>query len=313
MHEFTQAYELRSPIRVGTSGWSYEDWVGSFYQTTERQKWLDFYANFFKTVEINSTYYRVSGQKLVDIWIQKALKHEGFEYSLKFPRFYELDDLDTLATEFENTVVFPLHQNNLLGAILVQLTPYVKRIEHGYRTGNLEKLALFLNKLSTDDYTYFVEFRHASWLDNTRQDLEPGTRDTLAQHNVGLCIVDGPSFPTVLSEATRKTDSAYVRLHGRNVEEWFKRHRSDASLSKRYDYVYTEEELIPWKDRITKLETELGGKRRIWIYFNNHPRANAPRNALMLMKLLEITKPENAEDTLQSTSPTTLGDWASRS
>ncbi|MGZ4903699.1 MAG: DUF72 domain-containing protein [Halobacteriota archaeon] len=314
MQEFTQAHKLRNTIRVGTSGWSYEDWVGPFYHTTERPKWLDFYANFFNTVEVNSTYYRIPGQKLVDAWVQKALKYEGFEYSLKFPRFYELDDLGPLAAEFESVVAHPLNENGLLGAILIQLTPYVKRIEHGYRTGNLEKLDVFLRSLHTQDYTYFVEFRHASWLDSEREDLDPGTKDVLEQNRVGLCIVDGPSFPTVLSGATRTTESAYIRLHGRNVEEWFKRHRNDeTALSKRYDYVYTEDELVPWKERVLELEKNLGGKRRIWVYFNNHPRGNAPHNALTLKRLLGQELPEHLEERPQNTAPTTLDEWARRS
>ena len=132
----------------------------------------------------------------------------------------------TLATEFEQAVVSPIHLNELLGAILVQLTPYVKRIEHGYRTDNLEKLDAFFNKLHTDDYSYFVEFRHVSWLDVTRQDLEPGIKEVLERNNVGLCIVDGPSFPTVITDSVTRS-GAYIRLHGRNTEEWFKKHKGE--------------------------------------------------------------------------------------
>ncbi len=314
MQEFTPANQLQDSTRVGTSGWSYEDWVGPFYPISERSKWLDLYANFFDTVEINSTYYRIPGQKLVDVWAQKALKHENFEYSLKFPRFYELDALGPLAAEFDRVVAHPLHENGVLGAVLIQLTPYVKRIEHGYRTGNLEKLDAFLRSLHTQEYTYFVEFRHASWLDSEREDLDPGTKEVLEGNHVGLCIVDGPSFPTVLSDAARTTGSAYIRMHGRNVEEWFKKHRDDEQArSKRYDYVYSKDELVPWKERVLTLERELGGKRRIWVYFNNHPLGHAPHNALMFKHLLGQELPEQLEEQPQSTAPTTLEDWARRS
>ncbi|MFZ0012419.1 MAG: DUF72 domain-containing protein [Halobacteriota archaeon] len=313
MHEFTRASRLRNQVRVGTSGWSYDDWVGPFYQSDEKPKWLDFYANVFPTVEINSTYYRIPNQKLTDIWIEKGMKHEGFEYSLKFPRFYELEDLHDLASEFENTVVSPISQNQLLGAILIQLTPYVKRIEHGYRTDNLEKLDALLAALHTDDYAYFVEFRHASWLDSARLDFEPGTKAMLERNNVTPCIVDGPSFPTVIVDSAAKT-GAYVRLHGRNTEEWFKRHRGDdPDRSQRYDYSYTEQELVPWKERVTKMKTDPGGTEPVWVYFNNHPRGNAPRNALMLMQLLGIGQSAvDAEETVKRPSPTTLQDWANR-
>ena len=310
MHAFTRASLLRDPVKIGTSGWSYDDWVGPFYQTNEKPKWLDYYATFFKTVEINSTYYRIPNQKLTNIWIEKGLKYEGFEYSLKFPRFYELDELEALSSEFESTVLAPIEQNELLGAVLVQLTPYVKRIEHGYRTDNLEKLDAFFSKLHTDEYAYFVEFRHISWLDIDRHALEPATKEVLERNNVGLCIVDGPSFPTVIIESATRT-SAYVRLHGRNAEEWFKRHKGeDPDRSVRYDYAYTKAELMPWKERINQLQSDFGGAKPVRVYFNNHPHGNAPRNALTLMELLGMRESRSdAQETARSAGPTTLQDW----
>jgi uncharacterized protein YecE (DUF72 family) len=313
MHPFTRASHLRDQIKIGTSGWSYDDWVGRFYQTDEKPKWLDYYATIFKTVEINSTYYRIPNQKLTNIWIEKGMKHEGFEYSLKFPRFYELDELHALSSEFEKAVVSPIEQNELLGAVLVQLTPYVKRIERGYRTDNLEKLDAFFSKLHTDEYTYFVEFRHTSWLDIARHDLESATKEVLERNNVGLCVVDGPSFPTVISDSATRT-GVYVRLHGRNTEEWFKKRKGeDPDRSVRYNYEYTEEELMPWKERLSQMQTDFGSAKPIWVYFNNHPRGNAPRNALMLMELLGKGQfKSNAEEKARSPGPTTLEDWTYR-
>lgn len=135
----------------------------------------------------------------------------------------------------------------------------------------------------------------------------------LERNNVKPCIVDGPSFPTVIADSAVKT-GAYVRLHGRNAEEWFKRHRGDdPDRSQRYDYSYTEQELVPWKERITKIKTDLGGTEPVWVYFNNHPRGNAPRNALMLMQLLGIGQSAvDTEETAKRPSPTTLQDWAYR-
>jgi uncharacterized protein YecE (DUF72 family) len=313
VHAFTRADHLRNQVKIGTSGWSYDDWVGPFYPSDEKPKWLDYYATLFQTVEINSTYYRIPNQRLTDIWIEKGLKHEGFKYSLKFPRFYELNELEITASQFENTVVSPIQQNELLGAVLVQLTPYVKRIEHGYRTDNLEKLDAFLSRLNTDEYAYFVEFRHVSWLDVTRQDLEPATKEMLDRNNVGLCVVDGPSFPTVITDSASRT-GAYVRLHGRNTDEWFKKHTGeDLERSTRYDYSYTEEELVPWKERIIKMQADLGGTKPVWVYFNNHPRGNAPRNALMFKQLLGMSQSEgDAQEKSKSPGTTTLQDWSNR-
>jgi len=291
MSEFIAANKLLNNVKVGTSGWSYEDWIGPFYNSDEKSKWLDYYAKFFSTVEINSTYYRIPGENVVNVWIEKSKKYDAFAYSMKFPRFYEISSGKELIDQFENEVIFPMYKNEVLGAILIQLTPYVRRVEKGVRTGNLERLDEFLGMLDTDSYNYFVEFRHASWLERDRQSIEHETMHVLEKHNVGSCIVDGPPFPTLLPNGGTRSDVVYVRLHGRNYEEWFKKHGSEdsQSMSARYDYEYTKDELGSWSEKIRKIETEFDTKR-IWVYFNNHPLGKAPRNALMLLNLLGITK-----------------------
>jgi uncharacterized protein YecE (DUF72 family) len=158
----------------------------------------------------------------------------------------------------------------------------------------LERLDEFLGLLDTDSYNYFVEFRHASWLERDRQSIEHDTQLVLEKHKVGPCIVDGPPFPTLLPNGGPRSDVVYARLHGRNYEEWFKKHVSYDSLSRsaRYDYEYTEDELRSWSEKIKKIVTEFDSKR-IWVYFNNHPLGKAPRNALMLMNLLGISREES--------------------
>jgi uncharacterized protein YecE (DUF72 family) len=100
-------------------------------------------------------------------------------------------------------------------------------------------------------------------------------------------------------------------LHGRNAEEWFKRHKGeDPDRSVRYNYAYTKEELTPWKEHINQLQTDFDGAKPVWVYFNNHPRGNAPRNALTLMELLGMRQSKsNAQETARSAGPTTLQDW----
>ena len=83
-------------ILVGCSGWSYDDWVGPFYpveQAKRKGDWFAYYAQFFNTVEINSTFYRPPGERQVQSWIKKAEKLKGFEYSVKVPQLVTHDAL----------------------------------------------------------------------------------------------------------------------------------------------------------------------------------------------------------------------------
>ena len=76
-------------ILVGCSGWSYDDWVGAFYPVElakKKREWFDYYAQYFTTVEINSTFYRPPGELQVNSWIKKSKDKKGFEYSLKAPQ-----------------------------------------------------------------------------------------------------------------------------------------------------------------------------------------------------------------------------------
>ena len=77
-------------ILVGCSGWSYDDWVGRFYPialSKKKGQWQAYYAKYFSTVEINSTFYQPPGELQVSSWIKKGKESRGFEYSLKMPLF----------------------------------------------------------------------------------------------------------------------------------------------------------------------------------------------------------------------------------
>ncbi len=101
-------------ILVGCSGWSYDDWVGRFYPIALAKKkgeWFSYYAQFFQTTEINSTFYRPPGERQVSSWIKKAKDLQGFEYSVKAPQLVTHkalveDDLEraiSWAVSFERT------------------------------------------------------------------------------------------------------------------------------------------------------------------------------------------------------------------
>jgi uncharacterized protein YecE (DUF72 family) len=274
-------------ITVGCSGWSYDDWVGRFFPfeiKDDNAKRFEHYAQFFSTVEVNSTFYRMPGEPQVSSWVEKAKAHPGFEFSVKMPRsvtheaLVDGDDKTALkhALFFESILASPLNEVGGLGAIVLQMSPYF------HNTGSsFEALSRFLGSLSVGEFHYAIEFRHRSWL-NDKHHLLGDAVKLLRDNRIANVIVDGPGFPFT-SDLT--ADSAYVRFHGRNYDIWFHDEKEDDDRIDRYDYLYTEEQLRPWVPRIREMEERVP---RVRVFFNNHGRAKSAKNALELMDLLSI-------------------------
>jgi len=104
-------------------------------------------------------------------------------------------------------------------------------------------------------------------------------KDLMKERGVAVCAVDGPSMPPIVEDTARH---AYVRFHGHNEDIWYKKDAEDDRMN-RYDYNYREAELQPWKKR---LEPLVGGTVRA--YFNNHPHANAARNAKLFESIMGV-------------------------
>lgn len=273
-------------ILVGASGWSYDDWVGRFYPIELAKKkgmWFSYYAEYFNTVEINSTFYRPPGEFQVRSWITKAPK--GFEYSVKMPQLVthkalvdgNLENAIFWAASFERACVKPLADAGLLGCVLLQLSPYFKNSDQ-----SLNNLKSLLDALPTHEHNYAVEFRHRSWLDESRKEIDPATLEALRERNVANVLLDGPGQP-VTKEQT--ADHAYVRFHGRNKDIWFGDEKEDDHRLNRYDYLYETQQLDPWVPRIKEAEIKAA---RVRVYFNNHARSKAIKNAFQLMDILLI-------------------------
>lgn len=275
-------------ILVGCSGWSYDDWVGKFYPLALARKkgeWLSYYAQFFKTVEINSTFYKPPGELQVQSWIRKCKDLPGFEYSVKVPQLVthmamveaDLERAIFWAVSFERTCVGPLAESNLLGAVLLQLSPYFKN-----NPSSLDMLEKVLDAVSHEKHNYAVEFRHNSWLDESSNELDPAALDILRDRNIARVLIDGPG---IHSGKKLTADHAYVRFHGRNCDIWYKGEKEDDHRLNRYDYLYSRPQLEPWVSRISQAELEAA---KVRVYFNNHARSKSVRNAFMLMDMLLI-------------------------
>lgn len=282
---------------VGCSGWSYDDWVGRFYPAELAKKkgeWLAYYAKYFPTVEINSTFYRVPNEFMVKSWIERGKQRPGFEFSVKLPQIVthesilkdEPEKAAAQASSFEGICVKPLAEAGLLGGVLIQFTPYFR--SEGKES--LGKLRAVLDMLDTEAYDYAVEFRHRSWLNERGNELMADALETLQEYGVANVIVDGPGFPVTRSLTAKHS---YVRFHGRNYDIWFKDESEDDYRINRYDYLYTLEQLQSWKPR---LEEVIANSEKARIYFNNHGRSKAVKNAFQMMDLLNIPHGEKDID-----------------
>jgi len=271
-------------IRIGTSGWSYDDWAGAFYPPSlPKHAWLSYYGRFFRTTEINSTYYTFPAPRMVQEWIRKgAILGDGFEFSLKMPGIVTHDSMLTdvgTALEFEGKVAVPFKDAGLLGAVLIQVSPYLQYPDH------FERLETMLEALDTGSIDYALELRHRSWLQGENALIPKEVSGLLIKHEVSLCATDGPSMtPREIGNAGRR--HAYLRFHGRNDDVWFGRGDDMDGRMNRYDYSYSREELEPWK----AIAQSMTGAVRI--YFNNHPRASAVKSAKLFETMLGLEKKE---------------------
>lgn len=272
-------------ILIGTSGWSYDDWVGPFYPTemaNKKGEWFAYYVKFFNTVEINSSFYRPPGEFQVKSWIKKA--PIGFEYSAKMPQLVthkalvdgNLENAIFWATAFDRSCIKPLADAGFYGCTLLQLSPYFKHSDQ-----NLSGLKSLLDALPTYEHDYAVEFRHRSWLDESKKEMDSETLEILRERNVANVLLDGPGQPITEAETA---SHAYVRFHGRNADIWYGQEQDDDDHRlNRYDYLYEKKQLDAWVPRIKKAEIKAA---KVRVFFNNHARAKAIRNAFQLMDML---------------------------
>lgn len=196
-------------IVLGTSGWSFKDWVGPFYPPgTERARMLDYYVREFPAVEVNSTYYRIPHWRTFEAIAKKT--PPGFEIVVK--AHHDMTHLRSresdLYRDFDRSVR-PLREAGKLTGILAQF-PYGFR-----RTRENEEFLHALPDLLGREVPLFVEFRHRSWVD------EAVFRE-LQQEGLGFVSVDEPDLPGLVPPIARRTGPiGYVRFHGRNKEKWW--------------------------------------------------------------------------------------------
>lgn len=238
---------------LGTSGWSYKEWVGPFYDGAASM--LRHYTGVFRTAEIDSTFYAYPSKGLVMGW--KMHTPADFVFTAKLPRLIthekKLDlskGADADLARFVDAMS-PLATVGKLGCLLIQLPP-----SFGFEPGTLEEFFRIL----PINVRFAIEFRNLAWM---REETWP----LLERYRVAYVNVDEPLLPP---EVHLTTDFAYFRWHGRGKRIWF-------------DYRYSRDELEPWVPKVEDAEKRVG---KVFGYFNNHYHGYAVENCLQVMEML---------------------------
>ena len=277
-------------IRVGTAGWSYEDWIGIVYPKPAPRGFdrLALMASLFDTNEINSTFYRIPTARQTEDWSRRVAHNPLFAFTAKLYRAFTHErDAGSEDRRAYLEALRPLADANRLGAVLVQFPVSFHATPEN--RGHLERIL--------DDFSSLplaTEFRHRTW-------DSPETLSLLSEHGAAFVNIDQPWLGDNLRATEHVTaPRAYFRFHGRNAEKWF---GPDTSNEERYDYLYSEEQLAPWADRIRRAaalvegppgdaDSEKPASRGVYAILNNHFRGQAVANALELQHVLTGASPE---------------------
>ena len=238
-------------INIGTSGWSYDHWTGVLYPPgAPPHDRLNLYAQAFRTVELNSSFYRWPRNAAFASWRRRL--PPGFRFSVKAPRGLTHAKQLYAPEQWVLRIAAGWHElGDKRAVLLVQLGPNQVRDD--------ARLEYFLGLLPDWIHTA-VELRHPSWNDDSVFDM-------LERHDAAYCVMSGANLPCIL-RATAPL--VYVRLHGPDHDHL-------------YGGSYSEEDLGWWADRLR--EWEAGG-REVFAYFNNDGGGNAVRNAQALRHFL---------------------------
>ena len=257
-------------VLIGCSGWSYSDsferggWVKAFYPDAQTKK-LPYYAQFFNTAEMDATFYEKFYMYMTKdtFTAMDRATPSNFQFSVKVPETVTHDNrLDVnkgamaLLNEFLEKIS-PLKYANKLGAVLIQLPP-------SFTVKEFQNTEEFLDRLPSG-YDYAIEFRHPSW--NTE-----GPWELLRHYNIAAVLTDSPQPDGLqfLAEPIVTANHSFIRWHGRVTKP-------------RYNYLYSNDELKPWADRVKQISLETPVVRG---YFNNHYGARAVVNAIEFKEML---------------------------
>ena len=252
-------------IYLGTSGFSYKDWVGPYYpEGLPRSAWLSFYAREFKTTELNFSYYGLPTTSTLERLLEKTPADFLFTLKAHKDMTHQREDNEGVFSQFVNALS-PLLDAGRLGCVLAQF-PW------SFRPGqeSLEYLSFLRQQMGS--LPVVIELRNRGWIGEE-------TFAFLRENDLGFCCVDEPRLKGLMPPVAEATSSiSYVRFHGRNAKKWWQHKEA----WERYDYTYSDEELQEWIPKIGKLEETTD---KTFVFANNHWQGQAVQTARQLRML----------------------------
>ncbi len=280
---------MAADIRVGPAGWSYDDWKGIVYPLPRPAGFHEasFLADYFPVIEINTSFYRPLRPELARVWARKLQAHAGFQFTVKLYRgFTHERRLDRHDVRQFGEGLKPLADAGVLGCVLMQF-PW------SFRFSRENQDHLMRLQEAFGQYPLAAEMRHDGW-------NNPDALRLFADRQIAFCNIDQPQLQHCLPPTDHVTsDIGYVRLHGRNYQEWFafgedERPGGLKPVEARYNYLYGVEQLRKWKDRIDRIASQT---RTTYVVTNNHFRGQAVVNALQIVSLVS-GQPAKVPETL---------------
>jgi uncharacterized protein YecE (DUF72 family) len=273
---------LVSRLSIGVAGWSYKDWEGIVYpdQLKRTQHPVEYLARYLDLIEINTSFYGHIKPELGKLWCRKAAAvNPEFVFTAKLNRCFTHSPLAAVESTSADTIKPNPEEEKLakegldavaaegrLGALLMQFPISFKNTNE-----NRDYLESLLARFR--EYPCAVEVRHDSWNNE-------GILRYFAQRGVAFVNIDQPLLGRAIRPSEHVTSGiAYVRLHGRNYDQWFDPARSQD----RYDYLYTQKELAGWKDKIQSMAQKADVT---FVVANNHFEGKAAVNALQLKSMI---------------------------
>ena len=244
-------------VRIGTSGWEYEHWRGSFYpDDLPKGRWLEHYVARFDTVELNASFYRLPAAATFGGWARRL--PSGFVMAVKGSRYLtHVKRLNDPAEPLDRLWTRARRLRDRLGPVLYQLPPRW--------LPNPDRLAAFLAAVPRRR-DQVIEFRDRRW-------YRPDILDMLERAGIALCLHDMAGSAT---EPSPVGPFVYVRFHG---------------AGERYGGRYSDEAIERWAERIAGWRAE---GRPVWAYFNNDVGGHAVRDADRLRTAVDRLVPRRA-------------------